>query len=153
MSPRKGNTTRPRTIRRLAEEAGVNIETIRFYERRGLLRKPEPPVSGWRVYDPSAVWKVHYIQLGQQLGFTLSELKKLLANVGSRTPFCTSVQRAYQDKIQLLGQKIDQMRAMRRDLKKALAACIRRMAKGNCLIAQRCGGHFIAPVSEKAIGR
>lgn len=54
---------RPRTIGRLAEEAGVSVETIRFYERRGLLRQPRTPVSGWRVYDPSAVWTLHYINL------------------------------------------------------------------------------------------
>ena len=121
---------RPRTIGRLAQEAGVNVETIRFYERRGLLRQPTAPVSGWRVYDPSAVWIIHYIKLGRQLGFTLSELKTLLSNVSAGKLFCRSVQRAYEDKIQLLGQKIDQMKAMRRELKKALIACIERSATG-----------------------
>jgi len=79
---------RPRTIGRLAEEAGVNVETIRFYERSGLLRQPKAPVSGWRVYDGSAVWIIHYIKLGRQLGFTLAELKALLANVGTGKRFC-----------------------------------------------------------------
>jgi MerR family mercuric resistance operon transcriptional regulator len=87
-------TGRPRTIGRLAKEAGVHVETIRFYERRGLLRQPKSPASGWRVYDLSAVWILHYIKLGRQLGFTLSELKTLLANVDSGKMFCKSVQQA-----------------------------------------------------------
>ncbi len=47
---------RPRTIGKLAKEAKVNVETIRLYERRGLLRPPKTPATGWRVYDDSAVW-------------------------------------------------------------------------------------------------
>src|SRR5215470_19767602 len=118
----------PRTIGRLAKEAGVTVETVRFYERCGLLRQPAAPLSGWRIYDPSAVWIIHYIKLGRQLGFSLSELKALLANVGAGRRFCTSIQRAYEEKIELVEQKIHQMKAMRRELRKALAACIKRSA-------------------------
>jgi DNA-binding transcriptional MerR regulator len=141
---------RPRTIGRLAEEAGVTVETVRFYERRGLLQQPKTPASGWRVYEPSAVWIIHYVKLGRQLGFTLSELKKLLANVSAGKQFCAAVQRAYQEKIRLLEQKIDEMRAIRKDLKKALAACVRRSATGDCPIAQRCGAQFTLPVGQIA---
>ena len=105
------------------------------------------------MYDPSAVWIIHYIKLGRQLGFTLSELKTLLSNVSAGKLFCRSVQRAYEDKIQLLGQKIDQMKAMRRELKKALIACIERSATGNCPIAQRCTAQFTEPVGETATRR
>jgi DNA-binding transcriptional MerR regulator len=149
-SPKGIPRAKPRTIGRLAEEAGVNVETVRFYERCGLLQQPKAPASGWRVYDPNAVWIVHYVRLGRQLGFTLSELKALLANVGSGRQFCTSVQKAYQEKIRLLEQKIDQMRAMRKDLKKALAACVKRSATGDCPIAQRCGAQFTVPVGQIA---
>jgi MerR family mercuric resistance operon transcriptional regulator len=141
-------SARPRTIGRLAEQAGVNVETIRFYERRGLLRQPRAPASGWRVYDDSAVWVIHYIKLGRQLGFTLSELKQLMAKVTAGRSFCLSVQRAYEDKIRLLGTKIDQMKAMRRDLKNSLAACIKRSATGDCPIAQRCSVQISEPVVQ-----
>jgi MerR family mercuric resistance operon transcriptional regulator len=140
--------TKPRTIGQLAREAGVSVETIRFYERRGLLRQPKAPASGWRVYDGSAAWIIHYVKLGRQLGFTLSELKQLLGNVGAGKAFCVSVQTAYADKIHLLDQKISQMRAMRRDLKKALATCIRRSASGDCPIAQRCSSQFRVPAEQ-----
>ena len=141
-------TARLRTIGRLAEEVGVSVETIRFYERRGLLRQPKAPASGWRVYDPSAAWTLHYIRLGRQLGFTLSELKTLLAGVGSGKLFCKSVQQAYERKIRLLEDKIVQMKTMRRDLKKAMADCIRQSASGHCPIAERCSAQFI-PLWDK----
>jgi MerR family mercuric resistance operon transcriptional regulator len=134
-----------RTIGRLAREAGVSVETIRFYERRGLLRQPPAPVNGWRVYDDSAVWVIHYIKMGRQLCFTLRELKRLLANVQGGKRFCVSVQKAYEDKIQLMGKKIDQLRAARRELKKALAACLVRSATGDCPIAERCSAQFTMP--------
>ena len=140
---------RPRTIGRLAQEAGVNVETVRFYERRGLLRQPKTPASGWRVYDLSAVWILHYIKLGRQLGFTLSELKALLAKVGTGKPFCRSVQEAYELKIQLLGQKIEQMKRMQRDLKKALADCMRQSGLGNCPIAERFSAPLVVPLGQK----
>jgi DNA-binding transcriptional MerR regulator len=142
-----GNSSRTlRTIGRLAREAGVSVETIRFYERRGLLRQPRKPVHGWRVYGDSAVWVLHYIKMGRQLGFTLAELKRLMVNVEGGKRFCMSVQKAYGDKIQLIGEKIDQLRAVRRELKKALAACLIRSAAGDCPIAQRCSGQFTMPV-------
>lgn len=138
----------PRTIGRLAREAGVSVEAIRFYERRGLLRQPKAPVNGWRLYDDSAVWVIHYIKLGRQLGFTLAELKRLMANVQGGKRFCVSVQKAYEDKIQLIGKKIDQLRVARRELKKALAACLLRSATGDCPIAQRCSAQFAVPVGR-----
>jgi len=144
---------RPRTIGRLAEEAGVNVETVRFYERRGLLRQPKTPASGWRVYDSSAVWILHYIKLGRQLGFTLSELKALLAKVGTGRPFCKSVQEAYELKIRLLGHRIEQMKRMRRDLKKALADCMKQSARGNCPIAERCSAPLVVSLGQKQEAR
>ena len=140
---------RPRTIGRLAQEAGVNVETVRFYERRGLLQQPKTPVSGWRVYDSRAVWILHYIKLGRQLGFTLSELKALLAKVGTGKPFCRSVQEAYALKIRLLGQRIEQMKRMRRDLTKALADCMKQSALGKCPIAERCTAPLVVPLGQR----
>ena len=138
----------PRTIGRLAREAGVNVETIRFYERRGLLRQPRRPDSGWRLYDDSAVWVVHYIKMGRQLGFTLAELKKLMGNVTRGRAFCASVQKAYEDKIDLMGEKIERLKTMRKELKKALLACSKRSMQGDCPIAQRCSAQVSVRVEE-----
>jgi MerR family transcriptional regulator, mercuric resistance operon regulatory protein len=148
-----GREPEPRTIGKLAKEAKVSVETVRFYERCGLLRQPKLPIRGWRVYDDSAVWVIHYIKLGRELGFSLGELKKLLANVGGGASFCASVQRAYEDKIALLGSRIEQMKAMRKELKKALVDCVKRSATGDCPIAQRCSQQFVLPVGQKLTTR
>ena len=126
----------------------MNVETIRFYERRGLLRQPKMPDSGWRVYDDSAVWVIHYIKLARQLGFTLAEIKNVMGKLGGGKTFCVSVQRAYEEKIQLIGRKIDQLRTARRELRKALAACLKRSATGNCLMAQRCSAQPVVPMEQ-----
>jgi len=148
--PNAQPSSQPRTIGRLAKQAGVHVETIRFYERRGLLRRPPTPPSGWRTYDESAVWIIHYIKLGRQLGFTLAELRKLLTQVGTGKRFCTSVQAAYESKVRFLDQKITQMKTMRRELKSALAACIKRSATGDCPIANRCSPQQVIPISRIA---
>ncbi len=144
---------RPRTIGKLANEAKVNVETIRFYERRGLLRQPKAPATGWRVYDDSAVWVIHYIKLARQLGFTLAEIRKVMGSLGGGKSFCASVQRAYQDKIGLIGEKIHQLQAARRELKKALAACLKRSATGDCPMAQRCSPQFTVPIEQVRMRR
>jgi MerR family mercuric resistance operon transcriptional regulator len=128
------------------------VETIRFYERRGLLRQPKRPASGWRVYEESAAWVVHYIKMGRQLGFTLGELKKLMAHVGGGKTFCASMQKAYEDKMKLLERKMAQMKTMRRELKKALSACVKRSDTGDCPIARRCSGQVAEPVLQMLTG-
>jgi DNA-binding transcriptional MerR regulator len=65
------------TIGQLAHEAGVNIETVRYYERRGLLREPPRTVAGYRQYSPDDVWRLQFIARAKGLGFTLAEIASL----------------------------------------------------------------------------
>ena len=67
------------TIGRLAKAAGMNVETIRYYQRRGLLDEPRKPLGGHRRYPPQAVRQLAFIRRAQQLGFSLEEVKGLLA--------------------------------------------------------------------------
>ena len=66
------------TISRLAHEAGVNVETIRFYQRRGLLPEPDKPLGGIRRYAQTDVARVLFIKAAQRIGFTLEEIAQLL---------------------------------------------------------------------------
>ena len=66
------------TIGQLAHEAGVNIETIRYYERRRLLREPPRTSSGYRQYSATDLWRLQFIARAKQLGFTLSEIATLV---------------------------------------------------------------------------
>jgi DNA-binding transcriptional MerR regulator len=66
------------TIGQLAAAAGVHVETVRYYERRGLLDPPERTASGYRQYTADDLWRLQLVGRGKQLGFTLAELAELL---------------------------------------------------------------------------
>ena len=75
------------TISKLAQEAGVNVETIRFYQRRGLLAEPDKPLGGIRRYGQADVARVLFIKAAQRIGFTLDEVAQLLQlDDGTRCP-------------------------------------------------------------------
>jgi MerR family mercuric resistance operon transcriptional regulator len=68
----------PLTVGSLAKSAGVNVETIRFYQRKGLLPEPDKPLGGIRRYDPSVLARLRFIKAAQRLGFSLDEVADLL---------------------------------------------------------------------------
>src|SRR5437879_12487138 len=67
------------TIGHLAKETGVNLETVRYYERRGLLPKPPRSASGYRLFPAEAARRLRFIRRAQELGFSLREIRELLA--------------------------------------------------------------------------
>jgi DNA-binding transcriptional MerR regulator len=68
------------TIGQLADEAGVHIETVRYYERRGLLRDPPRSAAGYRQYSAEDLWRLQFIARAKRLGFTLTEIANLVEN-------------------------------------------------------------------------
>jgi DNA-binding transcriptional MerR regulator len=66
------------TIGQLADEAGVHIETVRYYERRGLLRDPPRSAAGYRQYSAEDLWRLQFIARAKRLGFTLTEIANLV---------------------------------------------------------------------------
>src|ERR1700746_2544610 len=96
-----------RTISQLAKEAGVGVETVRFYERRGILKQPESPPEGWREYGSDALETIRYIKIGQQMGFKLSEMQRLQQKArGEQRVFCESVREATRAKIKAVEEQI-----------------------------------------------
>ncbi len=80
------------TISRAAEQAGVGVETIRFYERRGLIDQPPQPLGGgYRVYDDALVGRVRFIRQAQELGFSLHEIGELLSLWADPAADCADV--------------------------------------------------------------
>jgi DNA-binding transcriptional MerR regulator len=80
------------TISRAAEQAGVGVETIRFYERRGLIRQPaRPKTGGYRFYDDGVVERIRFIRQAQELGFSLREIAELLSLRADPGADCTAV--------------------------------------------------------------
>ena len=110
-------------IGEVADRAGVNLQTIRYYEREGLL--PEPPrlASGYRMFPQDAVRRVRFIKRAQELGFTLSEIKELLALRIDRDRGSAEVHKLAQAKITDIEQKIRTLQAMKKVLKQVAERC------------------------------
>jgi MerR family mercuric resistance operon transcriptional regulator len=115
------------TIGRLAKAAGVNVETIRYYQRRGLITEPHKPQGGHRRYPLIVVEQMAFIRRAQQLGFSLNEVKSLLvlaADGGGTREIRTIAEKKYAN----LELHIDQLNKMRRKLKSLIDRS--RKAKG-----------------------
>jgi MerR family mercuric resistance operon transcriptional regulator len=109
------------TIGRLAKAAGVNVETVRYYQRRGLIDEPAKPLGGQRRYPPTALDALHFVRRAQQLGFSLEEVKELFKISDGRD--CARVGKLAEDKFEVLTARIAQITHMRRKLKRLVDAC------------------------------
>lgn len=107
----------------VADAAGVNVETLRYYERRGILRPPRRDRSGYRQYGQDAVDVVRFIKRAQGLGFTLEEVEELLALRRPRAGRCAAVHKAATTKIEQIDAKLRTLNAMRAALVQLTAAC------------------------------
>lgn len=109
------------TIGRLARAAGVNIDTIRYYERNGLLPKPLRKASGYREYTHADVRRLRFILRAKALGFTLAEIGELLALSASED--VPGVKRRAEARMLEVDRKIAELKRVRRGLKALVDAC------------------------------
>ena len=109
------------TIGRLARAAGVNVETIRYYQRRGLVEEPYKPLGGYRRYAPTAVSRVRFIKRAQQLGFTLDEVTSLLRLEDGQS--CRETRLLAEHKLTMIENRIADLTRMRWLLKGLIAEC------------------------------
>jgi MerR family copper efflux transcriptional regulator len=103
------------TIGRVAARSGVGVETVRFYERSGLIARPlRPAAGGFRVYDTDIVARIRFIRQAQQLGFSLGEIRELLSLRARPGADCRAVRAQAVTKRDEVDRKIGQLRQMRR---------------------------------------
>lgn len=107
----------------VAKQAGVNLQTVHYYERRGLLPRPPRTVSNYRVYPVEAVLRVRFIKRAQELGFTLKEIKELLALRATPRTRCAEVRDRAEAKVQDIDDKVRTLQAMRKALTKLIGEC------------------------------
>ncbi len=110
-------------IGQVAEAAEVHIETLRYYERKGLLPLPPRTLSNYRLYPEDAVLRVRFIKRAQELGFTLVEIRELLELGQQKDGDCAEICQRARDKIQEIEAKIASLRAMKRSLTRLEGAC------------------------------
>lgn len=122
------------TVGRLAKQAHVNVETIRYYERRGLLPEPPRRESGYRQYPCDAVERIQFIKRAQELGFSLKEIGELLSlRVDPRTT-SGDIKRQAEAKLVELNAKIRDLQRMKAALMTLAAACRGRGPTSECPI-------------------
>ena len=111
------------TIGKVARRAGVKIDTMRYYEREGVLPPPERTGANYRVYTEDTVLRVRFVKRAQELGFSLAEIKDLLELRVSDTASCADVRDQALAKVADLEGKIRSLEAMRRVLTKLADEC------------------------------
>ncbi len=115
-----------------AERSNVGIETIRYYERQGLLAEPDRRPSGYRQYDETVVARLQFIRRAKELGFTLAEIKELLGLWFDVNTKCVHVRQRAEQKIADIEDKIRLLQKMKRSLKKIIEQCASRDAIDDC---------------------
>ena len=108
------------TISKAAARAGVGIETVRYYQRRGLIEEPGKPVEGYRVYPEQTIALIRFIKRAQELGFTLKEVK-VLVELGEEK--CLETRDMAGLKLELVQNKIHDLQLIEHNLKDLIHHC------------------------------
>jgi Hg(II)-responsive transcriptional regulator len=111
---------KPATINIIAKKAGVGLETIRYYQRIGLIEKPEKPLSGYRVYGENTVARLLFIQRAKELGFSLAEISSLLA-LGDGS--CLETKALAMHKLDIIKSKLHDLQAIASTLEQLIQSC------------------------------
>ncbi|OZB58803.1 MAG: heavy metal-responsive transcriptional regulator [Lysobacterales bacterium 14-68-21] len=122
------------TIGAVAKRAGVPIDTIRYYEREGLLPEPLRRASGYRSYGEGAVAQLRFIRRAKELGFTLEEIRELLALSRDRQRGVTAVKKRAQQRLAAIEARIAELQRVRDGLVELVASCPGHGAPEQCPI-------------------
>jgi MerR family transcriptional regulator, copper efflux regulator len=122
------------TIGTVAREAGVSAQTLRYYEREGLLDPPPRTPSGYRAYDRSVIGHVSFIRRAQQLGFTLKEVRELIELQTDGIADCDEVRNAVTAKLDDIERKIDELAHIRAALTGLVETCTGDRPACRCVI-------------------
>ncbi len=132
------------TIGRVARDAGLAIDTVRYYEREGLLQQPARTASGYRQYSADAVARLRFIRQAKELGFSLHEIKELLSLRVAPGKSCADVKSRAEAKIADIEQRVAQLSRMKRALVKLATTCSGRGPTSECPILDAMETHRLA---------
>ncbi|HEC26845.1 MAG TPA: Hg(II)-responsive transcriptional regulator [Gammaproteobacteria bacterium] len=128
---------KPLTIGHIAQNAGVNVETIRYYQRIGILVEPAKPVEGYRIYPSDTVDRIRFIKRAQQLGFSLQEITELL-ELGDG--HCDDVRHRAEEKRTIIDQQIKDLQNLQETLDTLIQACQCDGDTSHCPIVETLAG-------------
>jgi len=128
------------TIGKIANEAGVGVETIRFYEKEGLLEKPSRRASGYRQYSQEAVERLLFIKRAKDLGFSLKEIRELMELRVEPGATKADIRNRTMEKVKEIDGKIKSLQQMKRALEKLVSTCSGKGPVGDCPILEAMEG-------------
>ena len=141
---------KPLTIGQVARRAGVGVETVRFYEREGLLEEPPRRESGYRQYGEDIVARLQFIRRAKELGFTLNEIKELLSLRLDPSTTCAEVKDRAQAKIADIEQKIRTLQRMKKALVRLTRACSGSGPTSECPILESLEPQEAGEINERS---
>jgi DNA-binding transcriptional MerR regulator len=118
----------------VARQTGLSIDTIRFYEKQGLSKRPVRTEGGFRVFGSEEIQGLKFVRKAQELGFSLDEIRELLILKADHFPACSHVKDMLEQKLVGVEQKIQELRSLKRSLNNALHKCrvrLRSQARGH----------------------
>lgn len=119
------------TISVVAEKAGIGVETIRYYQRIGLIDGPEKPLSGYRVYPELTISRLRFIKRAKELGFNLSEISNLLVLGDGK---CQETKELAAHKLEIIQSKIHDLESIETTLQKLIQSCEESPSNQGCPI-------------------
>lgn len=128
------------SIGKVAKQAGVSVETIRFYERKGLLQEPVRKESGYRQYTEQDIKKLVFIQHAKNLGFSLNEIRELLSIQTDTNASSREIKSIAEHKLQDIEEKIRMLQKIRRTLKPLVEKCPGEGPTSECPILDALAG-------------
>ncbi len=131
---------KPMTIGQVAKQTGVGIETIRFYERRGLIDEPPRRDSGYRQYSEDVIARIEFIKRAKELGFSLKEINELFSLRVDHDTSCGDVRSRAEAKIADTQEKIRELQRIKTALKKLVTACTGHGPSSECPILDALEG-------------
>jgi len=143
------SASRSLLIGQVASQAGVGVETIRFYEREGLISQPSRRASGYRRYDAGTVARLQFIRRAKELGFTLKEIATLLSLRHDPETTSADVKREAERKIVDIDAKIRTLQRMKRALRKLTDTCPGHGPTSDCPILEALERRDRKPVEEQ----
>lgn len=132
-------------VGQLAEEAGINVETIRYYEKLKLLPKPKRKESRYRIYDETDLKRLLFIKRAKELGFTLKEIKELMELKIDSEAKCGDVKHLTEHKLNDVNNRIKDLKKIKNVLEKLVKQCINEeVSSGKCPILEVIGPKIIS---------
>ena len=124
----------------VASRCGLTVDTIRFYEKQGLIAKPARSQGGFRLYEQGAVERLSFVSQAQTLGFSLDEIRELLLLRNAGAEACSHVHDLLDQKLTVIHAKITELRKLERHLREAKGRCDRELARecvGSCPVIEQ----------------